>query len=141
VHSTQENREKDPGLSQFKFTWKLHAAVCHLCDQALNSGHAQQSSDCWVERLMRQQACQICKCATKYFLGGGMGARPSSLPCLLTWPLCWQAALHRHSSALMFPAPCVLVQGQSVQGYRECHPAGPRRQPQRQGNGGGAEPR
>jgi hypothetical protein len=63
LHSTQENRETDPGLSQFKFTWKLHASVCHLCGQAFDSGHAQQSSDCWVERLMRHKACQICKCA------------------------------------------------------------------------------
>jgi hypothetical protein len=60
LHSS---REKDPSLSQFKFTWKLHASVCHLCGQALDSGHAQQSSDCWVERLMRHKACQICKCA------------------------------------------------------------------------------
>jgi hypothetical protein len=59
-HST---RPDDRSLSQFKFTWKLHVSVCHLYNQAMDTGHAQQSSDCWVERLMRQKACQICKCA------------------------------------------------------------------------------
>jgi hypothetical protein len=60
LHSTGPN---DPGVSQFKFTWKLHVSACHLCIQALDCGHAQQSSDCWVERIMRHKACRICKCA------------------------------------------------------------------------------
>jgi hypothetical protein len=60
LHST---RPDDPSLRQFKFTWKLHVSVCHLHNQAIDTGHAQQSSDCWVERMMRHKACRICKCA------------------------------------------------------------------------------
>jgi hypothetical protein len=58
------------GASQFKFTWKLHVACGHLRAQAEDSGHSMQASDTWVEQLMRQKACQICKCALASYAGG-----------------------------------------------------------------------
>jgi hypothetical protein len=54
----------DNGISQFKFTWKLHVSVGHLAHMMLDSGHAVQANDTWVERLMRHKASQSIKCAT-----------------------------------------------------------------------------
>ena len=49
------------GPNQFRFTWKLHQCCAHMRQTLLNMGHALQSSDMWVERLMRQKACRLCK--------------------------------------------------------------------------------
>jgi hypothetical protein len=50
------------GLSQFPFTWKLHK-LQHATNQMLARGFTLESSDAWVERLMRQKASMIVKCA------------------------------------------------------------------------------
>jgi hypothetical protein len=52
----------DNGVSQFKFTWKLHVCVAHLAPMMLDSGHAVQANDTWVERLMRHKASRSIKC-------------------------------------------------------------------------------
>jgi hypothetical protein len=55
------------GLSQFPFTWKLHK-LQHVTDQLLARGFTLDSSDAWVERLMRQKASMIVKCAVPIVL-------------------------------------------------------------------------
>jgi hypothetical protein len=56
-HSQVEN-----GVSQFKFTWKLHVSVAHLAHMMQDSGHAVQANDTWVERMMRHKASRSIKC-------------------------------------------------------------------------------
>lgn len=53
--------DKGLGANQFKFTWKLHQCCVHMKDDMLNSGHSLESSDMWVERLMRKRACRLLK--------------------------------------------------------------------------------
>jgi hypothetical protein len=55
-HSQVEN-----GLTQFPFTWKLHKLM-HMREQMLARGFTTESSDAWVERLMRHKASMILKC-------------------------------------------------------------------------------
>jgi hypothetical protein len=54
-HSKVQN-----GHSQFPFTWKLHK-LQHLGEQLLARGFTTESSDAWVERLMRHKASMIIK--------------------------------------------------------------------------------
>lgn len=54
------HRRSDAGVNQFSFSWKLHK-LQHLEQQLLRRGHAVQSNDTWVERLMRHKACLVCK--------------------------------------------------------------------------------
>jgi hypothetical protein len=61
-HSKVEN-----GISQFPFTWKLHK-LQHLRAQLLARGFTTESSDAWVERLMRHKASMILKCVAGNFL-------------------------------------------------------------------------
>jgi hypothetical protein len=130
IHCTQPY-----GASQFKFTWKLHVCCAHLARQAEESGHAMQASDTWVEQLMRQKACQICKCGA---------------PAIATTAATARLRARTHCSTLLLEprvlAPradggrsvqgTVHVQGQGFQGHRKRDPASSRRQPRWQGSGG-----
>lgn len=49
------------GLSQFPFTWKLHK-LQHFMSQMTDRGFATESSDMWVERMMRHKASMLLKC-------------------------------------------------------------------------------
>jgi hypothetical protein len=51
----------DNGISQFKFTWKLHVSVAHLSHMMLDTGHGVQANDTWVERIMRHKASRSVK--------------------------------------------------------------------------------
>jgi hypothetical protein len=53
----------DNGMSQFSFTWKLHK-LQHIPEQLWFRGFTTESSDAWVERLMRHKASMILKCDT-----------------------------------------------------------------------------
>ena len=55
-HGDAEN-----GLSQFPFTWKLHK-LQHMERQVRGRCFPTESSDAWVERLMRHKASMILKC-------------------------------------------------------------------------------
>jgi hypothetical protein len=55
------HREHPEGMNQFTFSWKLHK-LQHLADQLLARGHTVQSSDLFVERMMRHEASTVCKC-------------------------------------------------------------------------------
>jgi hypothetical protein len=57
------HRKVENGISQFPFTWKLHK-LQHMKDQLLARGFTTESSDAWVERLMRHKASMILKCDT-----------------------------------------------------------------------------
>lgn len=56
------HRQTEKGVNQFTFSWKLHK-LQHLAVQLLARGFTIQSSDLWVERLMRHEASTVCKCA------------------------------------------------------------------------------
>jgi hypothetical protein len=56
-----KDRDREEGLSQFNFTWKLHK-LQHIADQLLARGFTIWSSDMWVERSMRSKASVIIKC-------------------------------------------------------------------------------
>jgi len=50
-------------MNDVGFTWKLHVACAHLKKQMLVAGHACQSNDSWVERMIRQHGSTLVKCA------------------------------------------------------------------------------
>lgn len=45
------------------FTHKAHIAATHLADTAMRRCHPCYSSDLWVERMLRAEACRLCRCA------------------------------------------------------------------------------
>ena len=56
-------KSREPAYSQFSFTWKPHQSACHLADEILGSGHPIETSDAWVEQMMRSQAFSSIKYA------------------------------------------------------------------------------
>lgn len=59
------HRQEEGGISQFSFTWKLHA-LQHLEAQCRARGFTIFGNDLWVERLMRELASRIVKYVLDY---------------------------------------------------------------------------
>jgi hypothetical protein len=102
-HSQVEN-----GVSQFKFTWKLHVSVAHLAHMMQDSGHAVQANDTWVERMMRHKASRSIKCVAYLLCFAICYSHTLLLPlhdtlytCVLMQDLCRDRATANTEDAIM----------------------------------------